>query len=200
MLSTRRSPGRARSGTTRSGSGPSGTEPSGTEPSGTEPSGTGSPGSDTAVKVRAGVRGYVASVALFGLAVAGVFALAEEVSFVDSLRRELDIRLLTWAGNVSLGLLAGLVGRAYVWALPFVVAPTVILQIAFQGHLRARRDRTRMEGLFRTAIEAHGSIGLGHVEAALVASAKELLECRGSRLSDRPPVEGELGSRLPVTS
>jgi diguanylate cyclase (GGDEF)-like protein len=97
---------------------------------------------------------------------------------------------------VAVGLLGGLAGSAYSWALVFAVLPMSVLQVVLAGSLRARKDRERLDGLLRATLEAHTSMEPHDVEEALLASARELLLCRTARISDEPPGDGELGSRL----
>jgi diguanylate cyclase (GGDEF)-like protein len=131
------------------------------------------------------------------VSVSAVLALVEGQSFLRSLADGLGFRLLVWAATVAIGLLAGLAGTAYSWALLFAALPMGVLQIVLAGSLRARLDRERLDGLLRTALEAHASMEPADVEEAIAASARELLQCRQARISENPAGPGELGSRLP---
>ena len=136
--------------------------------------------------------------AVNSLSVWTVLAFVEGQSFWRSLSDGLGFRLLVWAATVAIGLLAGLAGSAYSWALLFAALPMGVLQVVLSGSLRARHDRERLDGLLRTALAAHASMEPADVEDALTASARELLHCREARIVDTPPDgEGELGSRLP---
>lgn len=125
--------------------------------------------------------------------VSAVIAIAERTSYTSALKEGLGIRLIVWTGNVSVGLLAGLIGNIYPWALAFAAIPVVVLHLVFAGHLSARRDRKRMDGLFETAIKAHASVGIRDIEEAIAESARTLLVCDHVRFDATPPVEGELG-------
>ncbi|HKN92569.1 MAG TPA: bifunctional diguanylate cyclase/phosphodiesterase, partial [Acidimicrobiia bacterium] len=131
------------------------------------------------------------------LSVWTVLAVVEGQAFWRSLTDGLGFRLLVWAATVAIGLLAGLAGSAYSWALLFAALPMGVLQIVLAGSLRARHDRERLDGLLRTALEAHASMEPDDVEEAIAGSARELLHCREARVREEPPGEGELGSRLP---
>jgi diguanylate cyclase (GGDEF)-like protein len=131
------------------------------------------------------------------VSVSAVLALVEGQSFWRSLADGLGFRLLVWAATVAIGLLAGLAGTAYSWAMLFAALPMGVLQIVLAGSLRARLDRERLDGLLRTALEAHASMEPADVEEAIAASARELLQCRQARISENPAGPGELGSRLP---
>jgi diguanylate cyclase (GGDEF)-like protein len=128
--------------------------------------------------------------------VSAVMAVTEGQRFLRSLADGLGFRLLVWAATVAVGLLGGLAGSAYSWALLFAVLPMAVLQVVLAGSLRARKDRERLDGLLRATLDAHASMEPDDVEDALTASARELLLCREARISDKPPGPGELGSPL----
>jgi diguanylate cyclase (GGDEF)-like protein len=148
-----------------------------------------------------GLAAVVLGAAVFLIAnavsVSAVMAVVEGEPFWRSLADGLGFRLLVWAATVAIGLLAGLAGSAYSWALLFAALPMGVLQIVLAGSLRARHDRERLDGLLRTALEAHASMEPADVEEAISASARELLQCREARISETPAGPGELGSRLP---
>jgi len=144
------------------------------------------------------VLGAAVFLAVNSLSVWTVLAVVEGQSFWRSLSDGLGFRLLVWAATVAIGLLAGLAGSAYSWALLFAALPMGVLQVVLSGSLRARHDRARLDGLLRTALAAHASMEPADVEDAIAASARELLQCREARIGDAPPAgDGELGSRLP---
>jgi diguanylate cyclase (GGDEF)-like protein len=148
-----------------------------------------------------GFVGVVFGAAVFlvvnAVSVSAVLAVVEGQSFWGSLADGLGFRLLVWAATVAIGLLAGLAGSAYSWALLFAALPMGVLHIVLAGSLQARLDQKRLDGLLRTALEAHASMEPADVEEAIMASAQELLQCRVARISETPAGEGELGSRLP---
>ncbi|HKN37715.1 MAG TPA: EAL domain-containing protein, partial [Acidimicrobiia bacterium] len=131
------------------------------------------------------------------VSVSAVMAVVEGEPFWHSVADGLGFRLLVWAATVAIGLLAGLAGSAYSWALLFAALPMGVLQIVLAGSLRARHDRERLDGLLRTALEAHASMEPDDVEEAIAGSARELLHCREARISETRPGPEELGSRLP---
>jgi diguanylate cyclase (GGDEF)-like protein len=128
--------------------------------------------------------------------VSAVMAVTEGQPFLHSLADGLGFRLLVWAATVAVGLLGGVAGSAYSWALLLAVLPMGVLQVVLAGSLRARKDRERLDGLLRATLEAHASMEPDDVEEAITGSARELLQCREARISDEPPGAGELGSRL----
>lgn len=142
----------------------------------------------------AGAAVFMAANAAF---VSAVIAVTEERSFVRAFLDGVGFRLLVWAASVAIGLLAGLAGAAYSWALLLAALPAGVLQVVLAGSLRARRDRERLDGLFRAAVEAHASMRLDDVEEAIAGSASRLLQTRTARIAATPPSPGELGCPLP---
>ncbi|MBK9180056.1 MAG: bifunctional diguanylate cyclase/phosphodiesterase [Acidimicrobiales bacterium] len=128
--------------------------------------------------------------------VAAVVATTEGTSVRATVLDGLGARLLQWASAISIGLLAGLGGSAYAWAPLFAVLPMGMVHVVLAEHLRAARDRQRVDGLFRTAVQAHASVRTDDVVAALTRSAEELLRCRSSRVGHDPPGSGERGAMV----
>jgi diguanylate cyclase (GGDEF)-like protein len=144
------------------------------------------------------VLGAAVFLAVNKLSVSAVMAVVEGQPFWASVSDGAGFHLLVWAATVAIGVLAGLAGSAYSWALLFAALPMGVLHIVLAGSLRARHDRQRLDGLLRTALEAHASMEPPDVEDAITASARQLLHCRDARIGDGPPSGGgELGSRLP---
>jgi diguanylate cyclase (GGDEF)-like protein len=157
----------------------------------------GGPGGTNPRGFAAVVLGAAVFLIVNAVSVSAVLAVVEGQPFWGSLADGLGFRLLVWSATVAIGLLAGLAGSAYSWALLFAALPMGVLHIVLAGSLRARNDRERLDGLLRTALEAHASMEPADVEEAITASARELLRCRDARITESPPDEGELGSRLP---
>jgi diguanylate cyclase (GGDEF)-like protein len=151
-----------------------------------------------------GPRSLVAAVAaagvffvVNGISVSAVIALVEGEPFWSTWSDSLGFRLLVWVASVATGLLAGLAGSAYSWALLLAAIPLGALQVVLAGSLRARRDRERVDGLLRTALTAHSSVEPGEVEAAITESARTHLRCRRAAITETPPGPGELGRPIP---
>ena len=106
------------------------------------------------------------------------------------------LRLMASIGGGSLGLLAGIAVTAYDWALLFAAIPLCMLFVVSASHVRAKRDRERMLGLFKMAADAHASMQRGDVELAVAESAKKFLRCRTARFTATPPRDGELGAKV----
>jgi diguanylate cyclase (GGDEF)-like protein len=129
--------------------------------------------------------------------VSAVLAVVDDQPFRTVLTDGAGFRLLQWTATVAVGLLGGLAGSAYSWALLLTLVPMAALQVVLAGSLRARKDHERIDGLLRAAIDAHASIEQADVEEAVCASARELLQCRSARVSEEAAADGELGCRLP---
>ncbi|MDQ3945246.1 MAG: EAL domain-containing protein, partial [Actinomycetota bacterium] len=127
--------------------------------------------------------------------VASVISVIEEQSFWPAWRDGIRFWLHLWAATVAVGLLGGLAGLTYSWALLLAALPMAVLQIVLSGALRARRDRERLDGLLHAAMDAQ-SVDPSEVEEAITGSARAMLHCRDARLSDVPPGPSELGSRV----
>jgi PAS domain S-box-containing protein len=156
------------------------------------------PGAPESRQVLAALAGVVVFFWVNGVLVATLIALADRMPFTSALFDGFAIAALMWAGNVSVGLLAGLAGAAQPWALPVALVPAFTLYLTFAGHLRTRRDHERINGLLRAANQAHASVDPAQVRAALSDAACELLRCRSSRIGPEPPREGELGTQVPT--
>ena len=143
------------------------------------------------------VLGAAVFLAVNSILVSAVLAAADDQPFWRTLTDGAGFRLLQWTATVAVGLLGGLAGSAYSWALLLTLVPMAAVQVVLSGSLRARRDHERVDGLLRAALDSHASMQPADVEEAIAASARELLDCRQARLSETPAGEGELGSRVP---
>ena len=109
----------------------------------------------------------------------------------------IDLRVLVWAGGVSLGLLAGIGGAAHSWALVLAAVPMAVLNLVLREHAHARGQTQRAEGLFVAAGQMHSSVDRAEVERAVLAAAKSLLRCRHARIGTTPASGAELGVPVP---
>ena len=92
---------------------------------------------------------FVVNVSAVPLAI----SLTEGTSFRAILRAVLWLNVLQAAGNVALGILAGVVALEVPAALPLLAVPLFLSWLAYTGWLRSLRERDRMEGMARTAEE-----------------------------------------------
>ncbi len=100
------------------------------------------------------------------------------------------------AVGAGAGLLAALTLRSQPVALPLAVLPLALLHHAAHGHLAARRNQARTEGLSRAVLEVNASVGRGSeaVEASVLASARALLCCPQAQLAPWRPEAGALSA------
>ena len=126
-----------------------------------------------------------------------VLMLSDGLSLRQAVGNGLGFRALVSGASVALGFLAALGASAYSWALLLALAPLAMLHAVLSGSLRARRDRERMDGLFRAALRAHASMSVAAVEDAVTDAAREMLQCRTARVGGDPPGSEELGRVLP---
>lgn len=112
----------------------------------------------------------------------------------------LDMRLAIAFGGLGIGYGCALLLSAEPAALPLAVLPLIILRCSLGGFFRARRDRARLEGLFRATLEANVSMGQEQrdVEAGLLRSARVLLRCREASLSPEPLERQALRAAVPL--
>jgi diguanylate cyclase (GGDEF)-like protein/PAS domain S-box-containing protein len=123
------------------------------------------------------------------VAVGCIFA-ATGTTWREALFDAIDIRLLLAAAGITMGLVTALVLTAYTWALVLALLPLLILRQVLAGHFEARHDRARLNGLFESTLEIHGSMGREEVVGSLLEAAKSLLRCDAATLSDSAPEDG----------
>jgi diguanylate cyclase (GGDEF)-like protein len=104
--------------------------------------------------------------------------------------------LIQWTCAVALGLLVAASTSVVAWTVVLAVPPVVFVQSVLNEHFRARKDRARLDGLFRAATDAHASVLTQDVEHALHRTAAQLLKCEGATVETRPPHDDEIGARL----
>jgi PAS domain S-box-containing protein len=130
--------------------------------------------------VAAAVGGLVC-VALNDAAVAGVVTLAGREPLAPMLLDDLRGRALVWAGNVSIGLLAGLAVARDLTLLPFALVAIVALHFALWGHARARAERDKSqerEQLLQAILDGEPN----HVMLVRRDGAVEFVNPAGARL------------------
>lgn len=101
-----------------------------------------------------------------------------------------------WAGSVAIGLLTGLIGLAYPWALPFALLAALTLHIALQGRLQSYREHARVQALFTVANEAHRAASTAAVDQVIFVTAEQILRTP-LRVSGEPPADSEIGAAIP---
>ena len=131
-------------------------------------------------------------------AVAVVISVAQRVSVVRLLRNGLAMRVGTWLGSISLGVLVLLAADSSRLALVVAVVPAFVLQVAFSGAMRQWRERQQAEALYEAAGRIRDSVDSSHVRAELVAAARQLLSAGSARVVDAPLMTGGSPSVLRV--
>ena len=127
------------------------------------------------------------------LFIAFIIALVERESLWRVLVLPNGLNLLHAAGNLTIGLLAALVWSTGPTGIPLLIAPMVLVFLAYRGWLHAReveeqaKERERMQALYEAGQELAGPIDptydfrsfLSLVRRMMEASAAELVMTRG---------------------
>lgn len=120
--------------------------------------GAGGAGSPTVGATLAVLAGATAFVVVNTLTMSVVLALAGSGTVLGNLRDDPAGRALVSAGNVALGLLAGLAAAVHLWTLPFGLAALVALHLAFRGHGRARAEQQKLADLVASSSDGIVSV------------------------------------------
>ncbi|HZT64371.1 MAG TPA: EAL domain-containing protein [Acidimicrobiales bacterium] len=143
----------------------------------------------------------VAGTAVFNIvntmAISGIVWLASGVPIMKQLAESRGFRSLVASASAALGILTALASSASAWSLLLAVPPLAMLQVVLGGSLRARRDRERVNGLLRAALDAHASMTVADVESAITDAARSLLRSATARIGAAPSGPDELGRLLP---
>jgi len=97
----------------------------------------------------------------------------------------LGVRVLLSGGGVAVALPTAVLVGERPWLLPWAVTPLVLLRVVLAGHFEARHDRAQVRGLFEATLAANRSMGHDDVVDAILASARELLRCPVSALTEQ---------------
>jgi len=141
---------------------------------------------------------------LSAMAVAGIISVAQRTGWVAVLLDGGPTRVATWAGSLSLGIVALLATQNAPWAIAFVLVPVVVVQIAYAGARVQWRERQRIQALYEAASSIRSSIDPAEVRAHLLAEAQRQLESAHAQIvdaigdEDPAAVRAELGDGLAV--
>ncbi|MBK5305844.1 MAG: EAL domain-containing protein [Frankiaceae bacterium] len=113
--------------------------------------------------------------AISALWVSGVLSIAQGERWRTLVLDGIFVRVATWLGSLSLGLLATLAARNADALLLVAVVPLVVLQFAYQSALKQWRERRNADALYDAAARIHRAVESDEVRAQLVAAAGELL-------------------------
>ncbi|MDE3085366.1 MAG: EAL domain-containing protein [Acidobacteriota bacterium] len=144
----------------------------------------------------------VAGVGVFWLLNAGILAvltLALGANLRTALYDGQDIALMATGACLALAIPTALVISAYPWALALAVLPLVVLRRVVAGHFEARRDRSRLLGLFHSTLEINRSMGTEETTDAILTSARDLLRCTDASLLSREAAGGDLQAPLVIS-
>src|SRR5437660_241348 len=103
------------------------------------------------VRLIAALLGGVVFTVASAVAVSSVIALAQQASLREVLLDGWSARITTWAGSLSLGALVAAAATAHLWALPVVIVPVLVLQVAYARSLAQWRERQRIAALYEPA-------------------------------------------------
>ena len=152
-----------------------------------------------------GLRDVVAAVAggLFYsltslLSVAGIIRLAQGIPVHRTLANGALVRVATWIGSLSLGVLVLFAAEYELWALLVAAVPAAVLQIAYVGALSQWRERQTTEALYDAAARVRASVESDAIRAELLAAARELLAASSAAVvdADAPVREGALRAAI----
>ncbi len=113
------------------------------------------------------------------LAVSGVLVVAGAGSFARDFADDLGSAALLWAGNVAIGLLAGLAVATNAWAFAFALPALAVLGVALSGHWRARREQQTLRDLVASSpaaifsVDERGSVRIWNPEMCEVTGRPE---------------------------
>jgi diguanylate cyclase (GGDEF)-like protein/PAS domain S-box-containing protein len=147
----------------------------------------------------AAVAGGFVFCAVSAVSVSGIIALSTAQSFRMILLDGFAVRIATWIGSLSLGVLVLVATEQQRWALVAAAVPVVVLQFAFSGAMRQWRERQQAEALYEAAGRIRASVDSSDVRAELVDAAGQLLGAGTARVVhdlSAEPAEGFL--RIPL--
>ena len=155
-----------------------------------------------------------ASVAMLAYFVLNELFIAFIISLIEGepLRRLLvlpdGLNLLHAAGNLTIGLLAALVWSTGPVGIPLLIAPMVLVFLAYRGWLHAQREeeqareRDRMQTLYEAGRELSGPIDAGYDFKPFLSLVRKMLEASAVELvlldADVHVYNSEVGQTLTV--
>jgi diguanylate cyclase (GGDEF)-like protein/PAS domain S-box-containing protein len=138
-----------------------------------------------------GVRDIVAAAAggLFysiasSVSVALILQLAQGVPLRATLLNGALVRVATWMGSLSLGVLVLLGAEYRLWGLAVAAVPAAVLQVAYGAAVGQWQQRQTTEALYAAAGRIRASVESDAVRLELVKSARELLAATSARILD----------------
>jgi diguanylate cyclase (GGDEF)-like protein/PAS domain S-box-containing protein len=149
-------------------------------------------GSSSSVQqLGAAFAGGLVHCAFSATAVSFIIALAQGTSLRRLVLSGVGVRVATWLGSLSLGLMVAMAATASQMALLVAVVPALVLQFAYAGALRQWLERQQAEALYAAAMRIRDGVDSAQVRAEVVDAARELLGAGSAHLvhdlSGAPP-------------
>jgi diguanylate cyclase (GGDEF)-like protein len=132
------------------------------------------------------------------LAVAGIITVASRAPFHRVIVDGIIVRLASWAGSLSLGVLIVVATHAHAWVLPISLLPLAGLQLGYGGVVGQWRDRQRMEELYEASIAIRSSMEPTEVREQLASAARHLLEATDARIVAARSEQASDGMRVEI--
>ena len=129
--------------------------------------------------------GATAFVLLNRTLIAAVLALVGSVRFRAHFLDELTAGAVASAGNISIGLLAGLAASEQIWTLPFGLAAMVALHFALTGHVRALAEQQKLADIVDSSSDGILSVDRGGKVLSWNRASEEITGYPASRVIGR---------------
>ena len=139
-------------------------------------------GAVTARDLLAAVAAGLVLCVLSSSAVAVVISRVQSVPVRTILLDGALVRVATWFGSLSLGLLVAMAAIAEPYTLLVAAVPLIVLQVAFTGATRQFRERQQAEALYAAAARIRTSVDSSQVRDELVTAAQQLLAAGAARI------------------
>ena len=126
-------------------------------------------------EVAAVVTGGLVFCATSSILVAGIIALASGSPFRSVLFDGTPVRLGTWLGSLSLGVLAVMAADRQALAFVVALAPALALQYGYRGAVRQWRERREADAMYEAAGRIRATVSSAQVRAELIGASENLL-------------------------
>ena len=137
-------------------------------------------------EVAAVVTGGLVFCATSSILVAGIIALASGSPFRSVLFDGTPVRLGTWLGSLSLGVLAVMAADGQMLAFAVALAPALALQYGYSGAVRQWRERREADAMYEAAGRIRATVSSAQVREELVGASQNLLGAGSARVVDDP--------------
>ena len=148
--------------------------------------------------VLAAALGGLVHCAASSTAVSSIISLAQSRPVRAVLRDGAGVRLATWLGSLSVGVLAVLASARNPLVLLVAVVPAVVVQLAYAGALQQWRQRRDTEAWSEAAERIRSSVDAEAVRAELLSSARALLGAGAARIATSSGAVSQSALRAPL--